>query len=133
MLKAQMPSDKLAISLSLACVLHCFLAPTLLIFSYGVSSFSIESELIHYLILLLTIPISILALMLGYKNHKTFSFLITGVIGLSILILAITIGESILGEFGEKGLTLVGSIILAYAHYRNYRTCQNLDCTCHEE
>ena len=71
--------------------------------------------------------------MLGYKNHKTFSFLITGVIGLSILILAITIGESLLGEFGEKGLTLVGSIIVAYAHYRNYRTCQNLDCTCHEE
>ena len=50
MLKAQIPSDKIAISLSLACVLHCFLAPTLLIFSYGVSSFSIESELIHYLI-----------------------------------------------------------------------------------
>ena len=54
-------------------------------------------------------------------------------IGLSILILAITIGESLLGEFGEKGLTLVGSIIVAYAHYRNYQTCQNLDCTCHEE
>jgi hypothetical protein len=71
--------------------------------------------------------------MLGYKNHKTFSFLITGVIGLSILILAITIGESLLGEFGEKGLTLVGSIIVAYSHFGNYRTCQNLDCTCHEE
>ena len=71
--------------------------------------------------------------MLGYKNHKTFSFLITGMIGLSILILAITIGESLLGEFGERSLTLVGSIIVAYAHYRNYRTSQNLDCTCHEE
>ena len=133
MLKAQIPSDKRAISGSRACVLHCFLAPTLLVFSFGVSSFSIESELIHYSILLLTVPISILALMLGYKNHKTFSFLISGVIGLSILIVAITIGESILGEFGERSLTLVGSIIVAYAHFGNYRTCQNLDCTCHEE
>ena len=103
MLKAQIPSDKIAMGLSFACVLHCFLAPSLLIFSYGVSSYSIESELIHYLILLLTIPISILALTLGYKNHKTVSFFVTGVIGLSILILAVLMGEAILGDFGEKG------------------------------
>ena len=126
MLKAQIPSDKIAMGLSFACVLHCFLAPSLLIFSYGVSSYSIESELIHYLILLLTIPISILALTLGYKNHKTVSFFVTGVIGLSILILAVLLGEAIIGDFGEKGLTLVGSIIVAYAHYSNFRTCQNL-------
>ena len=132
MLKAQIPSDKIAIGLSFACVLHCFLAPSLLIFSYGVSSYSIESELIHYLILLLTIPISILALTLGYKNHKTVSFFVTGVIGLSILILAVLLGEAIIGDFGEKGLTLVGSIIVSYSHYSNFRTCQNLDCTCHD-
>ena len=132
MLKAQIPSDKIAMGLSFACVLHCFLAPSLLIFSYGVSSYSIESELIHYLILLLTIPICILALTLGYKNHKTVSFFVTGVIGLSILILAVLLGEAIFGDFGEKGLTLVGSIIVAYAHYSNYRTCQNLDCSCHD-
>ena len=132
MLKAQIPSDKIAMGLSFACILHCFLAPSLLIFSYGVSSYSIESELIHYLILLLTIPISILALTLGYKNHKTVSFFVTGVFGLLILILAVLMGEAILGDFGEKGLTLVGSMIVGFAHYSNYRTCQNLDCTCHD-
>ena len=132
MLKAQMPSDRIAMGLSLACVLHCFLAPSLIVLSYGVSSFNIESELIHYLIIMLTVPISIFALTLGYKNHKGVSFFVTGVIGISVLILAVIIGEDILGDVGEKGLTLVGSIIVVYAHYSNYRTCQKLDCTCHD-
>ena len=132
MLKAQMPSDRIAMGLSLACVLHCLLAPSLIVLSYGVSSFTIESELIHYLIILLTAPISIFALTLGYKNHKGVSFFVTGVIGISVLILAVIMGEDILGDVGEKGLTLVGSIIVVYAHYSNYRTCQKLDCTCHD-
>tara|TARA_Y100000994_G_scaffold22501_1_gene16218 strand:+ start:100 stop:498 length:399 start_codon:yes stop_codon:yes gene_type:complete len=132
MLKAQMPSDRIAMGLSLACVLHCFLAPSLIVLSYGVSSFNIESELIHYLIIMLTVPISIFALTLGYKNHKRVSFFVTGVIGISVLILAVIMGEDILGDVGEKGLTLVGSIIVVYAHYSNYRTCQKLDCTCHD-
>ena len=132
MLKAQMPSDRIAMGLSLACVLHCFLAPSLIVLSYGVSSFNIESELIHYLIIMLTVPISIFALTLGYKNHKGVSFFVTGVIGISVLILAVIMGEDILGDVGEKGLTLIGSIIVVYAHYGNYRTCQKLDCTCHD-
>ena len=132
MLKTQMPSDRIAMGLSLACVLHCLLTPSLIILSYGVSSFTIESELIHYLIILLTVPISIFALTLGYKNHKGVSFFVTGVIGMSVLILAVIMGEDILGDVGEKGLTLVGSIIVVYAHYSNYRTCQKLDCTCHD-
>ena len=132
MLKAQMPSDRIAMGLSLVCVLHCFLAPSLIVLSYGVLSFNIESELIHYLIIMLTVPISIFALTLGYKNHKSVSIFIAGVIGLLVLILAIIVGEAIFGDFGEKGLTLVGSTIVAYAHYSNYRTCQKLDCTCHD-
>lgn len=132
MLKAQMPSDRIAMGLSLACVLHCLLTPSLIVLSYGVSSFTIESELVHYLIILLTVPISIFALTLGYKNHKGVSFFVTGVIGISVLILAVIMGEDILGDVGEKGLTLVGSIIVIYAHYSNYRTCQRLDCTCHD-
>ena len=70
MLKAQMNSDKLAVGLSTACVIHCFFAPSLIVLSYSFLSFSIDSELVHYLILLFALPISILALGLGYKNHS---------------------------------------------------------------
>ena len=59
MLKAQMNSDKLAVGLSTACVIHCFFAPSLIVLSYSFLSFSIDSEFVHYLILLFALPISI--------------------------------------------------------------------------
>ena len=129
MLKAQMNSDKLAMSLSAACVIHCLFAPTLIIFAYSFLSFSIESEIVHYIILMLALPISALALTLGYRNHKVLSFLITGIFGLSFMLLAILLGEGI----SEKVLTVIGSSFVAYAHYRNYKVCKELECDCHDK
>ena len=125
-------TDKLAMSVSAACVVHCFFAPALIVLSYGVSSFSIDSELIHYLILAIAMPLSALALSKGYRHHKFTSFLVTGVLGLSLMFLAVLLGESLLGELGEQLVTLLGSSLVAYSHFKNYRTCQELDCSCHE-
>jgi hypothetical protein len=102
-------------------------------FSSGFLFSFLENELIHKLILLCTLPISVLALALGYKNHKTINFLLIGVIGLTMLVGAIFLGEILFGEFGEKGLTLIGSIFIAYSHYNNYRICIDSDCLCHDE
>ena len=117
MLKTQMTSDKLAVSLSAACVIHCLFAPTLIIFAYSFLSFSVESELIHYIILAIALPVSSLALILGYKNHNAFSFLVIGITGLSLLVLAVLLGEGI----SEKVLTVIGSLTVAYAHLRNHQ------------
>lgn len=133
MMNAQLASDKLAITLSAVCVAHCFLTPSLLMFSSGFLFSFLENELIHKLILLCTLPISVLALALGYQNHKTINFLLIGVIGLTMFVGAIFLGEILFGEFGEKGLTLIGSIFIAYSHYNNYRICIDSDCLCHDE
>ena len=129
MLKTQMTSDKLAMSLSAACVIHCLFAPTLIIFAYSFLSFSVESELIHYIILAIALPVSSLALILGYKNHNAFSFLVIGITGLSLLVLAVLLGEGI----SEKVLTVIGSLTVAYAHLRNHQVCKQLECDCHEK
>ncbi len=129
MLKAQMNSDKMAMSLSAACLIHCLFAPTLIIFAYSFLSFSIESEIVHYIILILALPISVLALTLGYRNHKVLSFLITGIFGLSLMLLAVLLGEGT----SEKVLTVIGSSIVAYAHYRNHKICKELECDCHDK
>ena len=129
MLKAQMNSDKMAMSLSAACLIHCLFAPTLIIFAYSFLSFSIESEIVHYIILILALPISLLALTLGYRNHKVLSFLITGIFGLSLMLLAVLLGEGT----SEKVLTVIGSSIVAYAHYRNHKICKELECDCHDK
>ncbi len=102
--------------------------------SAGFLSFSIDNELIHRSVVLLAVPISVCALSLGYKNHKMTSFLPAGVFGLLLLILAVVLGESGLGVLGEKALTLLGSILTVYAHYKNHQACRALDCSsCHEE
>ena len=132
MIKTQLTSDKLAVGLSMACVIHCFFAPAVVILAYGVSAFTIESELIHYLLLTLAAPISLFALGLGYKNHGTISFFVTGILGLTILILAVIL-ENFIGESGERGFTVVGSLILAFSHYKNHKVCKELDCSeCHK-
>ena len=133
MIKAQLRSDKIAASLSMACVLHCFFAPSLLIFSYSFLSFSLESELVHYVILGTAVPISLLALFLGFKNHQTYSFFYIGIVGLTLMTLAVILGEGNVGESGERLLTTVGSLIVAFAHFQNHRVCKNLECDdCHD-
>jgi len=90
LIRTQLTSDKLAAGLSMACVIHCFFAPSLIILSYSFLSFSVESEFVHYIIVMIAVPISLLALGLGYKNHKILSFLLSGIFGLSLLILLLS-------------------------------------------
>ncbi|MBH37355.1 MAG: MerC mercury resistance protein [Gammaproteobacteria bacterium] len=132
MLKTQMNSDKVAVTLSTACVLHCFFAPSFIILTSGFLSISIDNELVHYLILLLAVPISSFALYLGWKNHKNTSFLPFGIIGLLALVAAVLMGEAMLGEAGERAITLLGSLLVAYSHYRNHQECKAVECdSCH--
>jgi hypothetical protein len=130
-MKSQLRSDKFAMSFSAICMVHCLFAPSLIILSYSSLALTLESELIHKAILLLTIPVSIFAISLGYKNHSNNSIIYTGISGLTILISALLIGESI-GENAELILTIIGSLMVIACHYRNYRICKKVNCDCHD-
>ena len=130
-MKSQLTSDKFAISFSAICMIHCLFAPSLIILSYSSLALTVESELIHKAILLLTIPVSIFAISLGYKNHSNNSIIYNGIAGLTILISALLVGESI-GENAELILTILGSLMVITCHYRNYNACKKLNCDCHE-
>ncbi len=133
MFTSKIKLDNLAISLSLLCLLHCFFTPTFIILAPSILSFSFNNEIIHYVILLFAIPISVFALFIGFKRHNNFSNFMFGLFGLLVLFLALLIGEKIIGEYGEKGLTLLGSIIVTIAHFKNIKICKDLDCDCHTE
>ena len=130
-MKSQLISDKFAMSFSAMCMIHCLFAPSLIILSYSSLALTVESELIHKTILLLTIPVSIFAISLGYKNHPNNSIIYTGIAGLTILISALLIGESI-GENAGLILTTIGSLMVIACHYRNYRICKKVNCDCHD-
>ena len=130
-MKSQLTSDKFAMSFSAICMMHCLFAPSLIVVSYSSLALTLESEIIHKAILLLTIPVSIFAISLGYKNHSNNSIIYTGIAGLTILISALLIGESI-GENAELILTILGSLMVITCHYKNYDVCKKLNCDCHE-
>ena len=49
----------------------------------------------------------------------------------SVLVFAV-LTANIFGEIGEKSLTVLGSLFVIYAHYKNHQICKELDCDCHE-
>ena len=131
--KTQLKTDKFALTISLACVIHCFLVPSFVILTSGFLFTSINNELIHNILLLIAVPVSLYALRLGYKNHNIVSYLYIGIAGLSMLVSAVLLGESFLGESGENIVTLMGAILVCYSHFKNHQACKNLDCSsCHD-
>ena len=131
-MNTQVNADKASITLSMACMIHCLLMPSFLILTSGFFALSIDNELIHKAFLIIVLPVSLYALITGYRNHRILSYFYLGASGLWILIFAVFFGEGVLGEFAEKSLTLLGSIIVAFAHYKNYQTCKELACDCHD-
>ena len=131
-MNTQVKADKLSITLSLACMIHCLLMPSFLLLTSGFLALSIDNELIHRVFLIIVLPVSLYALITGYQNHKILSYLYLGISGLWLLFFAVFFGEGVFGEFAEKSLTLIGSIIVATSHYKNYKACKELACECHE-
>ena len=125
-MNTQFKADKLSITLSMACMIHCLLMPSFLILTSGVIALTIDNALIHKVFLILVIPISLYALISGFQNHNISSYLYLGISGLWLLIFAIFFGESVFGELIEEVLTFIGSIMVAYSHYKNFQTCRQL-------
>tara|TARA_B100000212_G_scaffold192144_1_gene144887 strand:+ start:5438 stop:5848 length:411 start_codon:yes stop_codon:yes gene_type:complete len=132
LLPAQKFSDKFAISLSVLCVLHCLFFPSFLILFSSFISLNIDSELIHYLLLFLVVPASFFALFVGLNNHKNPLIFLTGIIGILILISATIVDISILSFSSETILTIFGSLLVSFAHYKNYKLCNHMNCDCHD-
>ncbi|WP_426370338.1 MerC domain-containing protein [Pseudocolwellia sp. HL-MZ7] len=124
--------DKFAIAISSLCVAHCLIFPILAVLIPSFITLGLESESMHFWMIITVIPSSIYSLALGCKKHAKISVFLIGALGLSCLLLAFALGGSILGETGEKALTVIGAIIIAISHVKNFKLCQKADdCKCH--
>ena len=130
---AQQNSDKLSIFVSITCALHCLLMPAFLITTSNFIALQIDNEFLHGVMLLIIFPISTFALLTGLFNHNGKISFLSGCIGLIILLHAYLAGEEILGEWGEIIMTLIGSAILVFAHWQNFKLCRDQACDdCHD-
>jgi hypothetical protein len=120
MIKIENITDKMAITLSIACAIHCLAMPLLLLLLPSFVVLQLNNEAYHTAMVLIVLPTSVFALFMGCKQHKRYRLLFIGFVGLILLVLAISLGN----EFWEKVLTLMGSAVIAGGHYWNYRLCQ---------
>lgn len=120
--------DKAAVGLSLMCVAHCLLTPIAIVMLPALGATFLEDERFHYAILFLVLPTSLLALAIGCRKHRRIEIVLIGLTGLALLFSVLIIGEDSLGEFGEKATTVFGTLIIAFAHVRNFLLCQRGDC-----
>ena len=120
--------EKAAIGLSLFCVAHCLLTPIAILILPALGATFLDDERFHYALLLLVLPTSIFSLGLGCSKHGQREILLFGLFGLFLMSLILVLGEDILGELGEKVSTIIVASIIAVAHVRNFRACQNSHC-----
>lgn len=121
--------DRLGITLSGICIVHCLFTPVALtIFPiFALSSFA-EDILFHQLMLWLVLPTSSIALFIGCRKHRNLRIAVSGILGMLTLVLVAFLGHEILSPMVEKVMTSVGGLILAYSHFLNYRACQTQPC-----
>lgn len=111
--------DKAAVTLSGLCLLHCLLVPVIVTALPFFSQFS-ERHL-HAEMLVIVLPISLIALTSGFRRHANKRIVGWGIVGLLLLIVGATFAHNLYGVVADRLLTIGGSIILAFAHYRNSR------------
>ena len=121
-------ADKAAVGLSLVCVVHCLLTPIAVIMLPALGATFLDDERFHFGILFLVIPTSLYALGMGCRQHGRKDVLAIGLLGLFVLCSILIIGEERLGEIGERVSTIIGAIIVALAHVRNFSLCRKNDC-----
>ena len=129
----QAMTDKLSISISILCAVHCLILPIILLLIPSIGVLQLDNEAFHTGMLIAVIPISIYALTMGCKKHKQFTFFFIGVLGLTFLAFAGFLGHDFIDEFSEKVLTLIGTGLVVLAHWMNFNLCKkHQQCPCPE-
>lgn len=109
--------DGAAVALSGLCLLHCLALPFVVAGVPFLAQFA-ETHL-HYQVLVVVIPLSVLALGLGYRRHRNGRIVLAGALGMSLLVIGATVAHTELGIAADRFFTVTGSLVLAAAHFFN--------------
>lgn len=111
-------SDRLALLASGACMAHCLAIPLLFVLFPLLPDALRLPEAFHLVMVALAIPSSTYALLTGFKQHRSAELVITGIIGLLLLIA----GATLFGETRyETPITVAAALILATVHIFNWK------------
>jgi len=121
--------DKIAIAMSGLCLVHCLAGPLLVVLAPAMLVVLGASDtLFHRLLLLVVVPSSAVGLALGCRQHRNRAVMGLGLLGLATLCFTALTGHELLGELGERALTVGGALIMAAAHVGNFQLCRRATC-----
>jgi hypothetical protein len=109
--------DGAAVVLSALCLVHCLALPLIVIGVPFLAQFA-EGHL-HLQMLVVVLPLSTLALGIGYRRHRNSRILFAGIVGMLLLIIGATVAHAQLGLIADRAFTICGSLTLATAHFFN--------------
>jgi Mn2+/Fe2+ NRAMP family transporter len=127
MVKISSVADGLGIAASVACALHCLLVPLWLLTGAALPVSMFTDESFHMVMVLMILPVAIVAFGMGCRRHKDKWVLGLGLVGVAGLLLAAFVLHDLLGESGERFVTLLSATLLIAAHYRNFTLCRSFD------
>jgi hypothetical protein len=81
----------------------------------------LSNDHFHLQILVVVVPVSGIALSLGYRRHRRMSVMVAGGIGLLMLFIGGTWMHNEIGIVADRVTTIAGSLLLACAHFYNSR------------
>jgi hypothetical protein len=109
--------DGAAVGLSGLCLLHCLALPFFMGALPMLMPFT-DSHL-HAQMLYFAVPLSAVAIGIGYARHRNALVVLAAFAGLGLLVVGATVAHGSLGIVADRLFTVSGSLILAAAHLWN--------------
>jgi hypothetical protein len=109
--------DGAAVALSALCLVHCLALPLVVAGLPFLAQFS-EGHL-HAQVLVVVLPLSVIALSIGFRRHRDLRIIAAGALGMLLLAAGATFAHTQLGLTADRVFTIAGSLLLATAHWKN--------------
>jgi hypothetical protein len=118
--------DRVAIALSTICIVHCLAMP-FVIAILPIAAFTVGGDgHFHSLMLWFVVPTSVLGFGLGVRVHKRVDIVLMGAAAIAVLAAAALWGHSAWDPSVEVLVNVAASVLLAAAHWRNFREVRRL-------
>lgn len=124
--RSQRHLDGLAAGASALCLVHCLAMPLVLTTLPVLATSLFASESFHAWMLMWVLPSSALALWVGLQRHGDRAVMLTVLLGLVLLTTAGVRGEEWFGQAAERWVSVGGSLLVMYGHWRNVRRSREI-------
>jgi hypothetical protein len=123
--------DKIGMTSSLTCAVHCIAMPLVVTFLPYIGLGFIATESFEWAMLLISSVLGIGSVCMGYKLHKNKKVSMLLSLGLALLLLGRFAHEN---DWGFKGIVILvmGGLTMAFSHWLNNKLCKSCK-VCHHD